>query len=201
MLWVLLWILSIFCSRRNLRNRRDTLPVPTGSVRFIDLIESQIVKKISTFRPLSFWVWPGKRLSVTLAITQVAPQGGEARAGLVEVDMSDGTVQCMTGSQGYGGGSGSGAEQHMQGVSGMSGMSTHVIILSFFKGCSACTGKSRDISSFLNKRRSARLCFEDVVSLVIAHGLLNAEARPTSLCVVLADLSEMTFREGQVVAW
>lgn len=195
MLWLLLWILSVFCSRQNLRNCRNTLPVPTGSVRFIDLIESQIVKKISTLRPLSFWVWPGKRLSISLAITQVAPQGGEARASLVEVDMSDGTVQCMTGgSQGYGG------EQH---ISGMSGMSTN-IILAFFRGCShsrTSTVKSRDLSSVLNARRSSELCFEDVVSLVIAHGLLSVEARPESLCIVLADLSERVFGEGEVVTW
>ena len=182
MLWgVLLWIFRLFFSLR--MHKRDTLPVPvpTGSVRYIDLVESRIVKNVSMFRPLSLWVWPGKRLNVSVGITQVAPHGGGDASRLVEVDMSDGTVQCC------------GSEQHH---------GTH-IILAFFKGCASASHSRRsvDLSSFLNARRSADLFFEDVVSLVIAHGLLSAEARPTSLCIVLSDLAERTFQEGQVVAW
>jgi len=209
MLWgVLLWIFSYFCSLR--MHKRNTLPVPvpvpTGSVRYIDLVESRIVQKVSMFRPLSLWVWPGKRLNVSVGITQVAHHGGGDASRLVEVDMSDGTVQCCQGS---------GSEQH-HGIRGIRGISTH-IILAFFRGCAASASASDsdshsrttsstvrsvvDLSSFLNARRSADLFFEDVVSLVIAHGLLSAEARPTSLCIVLSDLSERTFQEGQVVVW
>ena len=131
------------------------------------------------------------------------------------MDMSDGSVECRQSHP---------APTHVRGVG-----SLHVI-LAFFRGnnnnnininsnnnnsnnnrnnennknnknTENTKNNKKDLSSFLNARRFSGLYFEDVVSLVIAHGLLPPGHMPESLYVVLADLSEHVFAEGQLVAW
>ena len=216
MLWILLWLLSVFRNtgeaRRNTNNRCRSRPqpVPTGSLRWIDLRESRIVRRVSTLRPsLSLWLWPGRCLTVTFGTVSVASSASasasasaeEHRGGLVEVDMSDGSVECRHSHAG------------IQGTRCIQGIHRgHHVILAFFrggggskpptqKGRAKTAGNGGDLSAFLNARRLSGLYFEDLVALVAAHGLLPQGHRPDALYVVLADLSEHVFEEGQIVSW
>lgn len=203
MLWIVLWLLSLLygCRKRKVVLTHASPAVPTGSVRWIDLVESRIVKRVTTMRPISICVWPGRRINLALSLTDTANDAAGAGAGgaLVEVDMSDGSVECRQDR----GVSALSAQHCIHGVSGISrgGAEETHIILAFFRG-GKVSSSSKDLTAFLNARKHARLFFEDVASLTIAHGLMAPfDEAPKLLHIVLADLSERTFGEGQVVAW
>jgi hypothetical protein len=191
-LWTLRTLVLPVFDRTNV-GKRDA--IPTGTVRWVDLDAGKIIRldrRVGMTTRL--WLGPIHGLELRFVLTTRHPThvAKNDDAVIVEVEMDDGRVECRKRDVSY-----------MHGV----GVHRHAI-LAFFSSCikGGDSGDSTDdISTFLNARLDSRLQFADVVALAMAHGLLGKKSikcyHPRSLCVVLTDLSERVYVDGDIVHW